>query len=427
MAETGVKVGYAGMTHLGITSAVAAAERGFSVVGFDSDAALIAELSQGRWPIHEPDLAMLAAKNANRLRFTADPGALGGLDLCYVALDVPTDASGSSDLGPISRLIATVDGALAPACCMVILSQVPPGFTRTLARAASRRFYQVETLIFGQAMERALKPERFILGCSDPASPLPTPYKAFLESFACPVLAMRYESAELAKTAINMFLVSSVSTTNTLAELCERIGADWGEIAPALRLDRRIGAYAYLSPGLGIAGGNLERDLATIVRLGDRHGTDTGVAKAWVANSRYRRDWVHRKLEETVLAANPRPRLAVLGLAYKQDTASTKNSPALALLAQIPLAAICAFDPMVSAQREWHPAITQAASSLDACQGADALVVMTPWPEFARLGGPAIAAALKGRTVIDPYGVLDGPSCAAAGLSYHRLGKGDVA
>ena len=81
----------------------------------------------------------------------------------------------------------------------------------------------------------------------------------------------------------------------------------------------------------------------------------------------------------------------------------------------------------MKARSEWHPAITQAADALDACQGADALLVMTPWREFAKLGGPAIAAALQGRTVIDPYGILDGPGYVAAGLAYHRLGKGDVA
>ena len=100
---------------------------------------------------------------------------------------------------------------------------------------------------------------------------------------------MRFESAELCKIAINCCLVSSISVANTLAELCEGIGADWSEIVPALKLDRRIGAYAYLAPGLGIAGGNLERDLATVVRLADGIGSDAGVVKAWVANSRHRK------------------------------------------------------------------------------------------------------------------------------------------
>ena len=125
-------------------------------------------------------------------------------------------------------------------------------------------FYQVETLIFGAAVKRAMEPERFIVGALDPSAALPESYASFLKAFGCPVLVMRLESAELAKIAINFFLVSTVCTTNTLAELCESIGADWGEIAPALRLDRRIGPHAYLKPGLGIAGGNLERDLVTV-------------------------------------------------------------------------------------------------------------------------------------------------------------------
>src|SRR5439155_15766795 len=131
--------------------------------------------------------------------------------------------------------------------------------------------YQVETLIFGRAVERALFPERFMVGCADPGQPLPQGFDEPLAAFKCPILPMLYESAELAKIAINIFLVASVTATNTLAEVCERIGADWGEIAPALRLDKRIGSSAYLSPGLGLSGGNLERDLATVLGLASEH------------------------------------------------------------------------------------------------------------------------------------------------------------
>src|SRR5208282_6722957 len=103
------------------------------------------------------------------------------------------------------------------------------------------------------------KPERFIVGCAEPRGPLPAALQSFLESFACPILPMAYESAELAKISINFCLVASISVANTLAEICEQVGADWSDIAPALKLDKRIGPGAYLSPGLGIAGGNLER------------------------------------------------------------------------------------------------------------------------------------------------------------------------
>ncbi len=206
-------------------------------------------------------------------------------------MDVSTDDYGLSDLEPINEMINLMDALLRSATVMVILSQVPPGFTRALLSPGRLLHYQVETLIFGRAVERACFPERYIVGCADPGEPLPPALAHFLGSFGCPILPMRYESAELAKISINMCLVASVSVANTLAEICERIGADWAEIVPALRLDRRIGQYAYLSPGLGISGGNLERDLATVLRVADQHTTDGGVVSAFVANSRHRKDW----------------------------------------------------------------------------------------------------------------------------------------
>jgi len=415
-------VGFAGMTHLGLNSAAAAAERGFRVVGFDPELATIETLRDGAVPVREPGLPELLAGNRGRLSFTAKPSDLGGCDLLYVAPDVPTDAVGASDLGPVRALVDQVVGHLGPAAVLVVLSQVPPGFTRSLGFPAGRAFYQVETLVFGRAVERALAPERFILGCADPQAPLPAALAAFLGEFGCPVLPMRYESAELAKIAINMCLVASIATANTLAELCERIGADWGEIAPALRLDRRIGPHAYLAPGLGIAGGNLERDLHTVCRLADAHGTDAGVVRAWLANSEHRRDWALRQVHERVIPLAPTPTLAVLGLAYKEDTASTKNSPSLALLADLAPFAVRAYDPVVRARPEFHPRLVSTASALEACTGAHALLIMTPWKEFRDLEPAAIAARLLGRTVIDPYRVLDGPGCRAASLEHVTLG-----
>jgi UDPglucose 6-dehydrogenase len=128
---------------------------------------------------------------------------------------------------------------------------------------------------------------------------------------------------------INLFLASA-SPRRYAVELCEAIGADWTEIVPALRLDRRIGPHAYLSPGLGIAGGNLERDLMTVQGLAAQHGTDARVVTAWQQNSAYRKDWVLRVLHREVVPLCRAPRLAVLGIAYKPDTHSTKNSASLA-------------------------------------------------------------------------------------------------
>ncbi|MBP2294288.1 nucleotide sugar dehydrogenase [Azospirillum rugosum] len=415
-------IAYLGMTHLGLVSGIAAASKGFDVVCFDPDPERIATLERGDLPVVEPGLPELLAENRERLRFTADAGALAGCGVVYIAPDVPTDDSGASDLGPIRALLDRVEPALAADASLVILSQVPPGFTRSRQRSGRSLYYQVETLIFGRAVERATQPERFIVGCADAAQPLAPAYRSFLEAFGCPILPMRFESAELAKISINVCLVASVSVANTLAELCERVGAVWQEIVPALRLDRRIGPYSYLAPGLGIAGGNLERDLATVIGLAEREGTDAGVIRAFLDNSRHRRDWALRVLHAEVLSRRRNPVIAVLGLAYKEDTASIKNSPSLALIAHLHGTDLRLYDPVVPASAANAPRAVGAADPLDACDGADALVIMTPWRQFRDLDPTLIAGRLAGRTVVDPYGVLDPAACRDAGLIHIRLG-----
>lgn len=415
-------IGFSGMTHLGLVSAVAASEKGFRVVCFDPDTTRIAALARRELPVSEPQLDDLLSNNVGRLAFTSHAADLAACDVVYVAPDVPTDDAGKSDLGPVDSLLATVFDATHADTTVVLLSQVPPGFTRHRQRPGRILHYQVETLIFGRAVERALYPERYIVGCADPAQPLPLTYQAFLTAHGCPILPMRYESAELAKISINMCLVASVSVANTLAELCEKIGAVWSEIVPALKLDKRIGQHAYLTPGLGIAGGNLERDLATVCSYADRDGTDAGVVRAWIANSRHRRDWVLRTLHCKTLSRMDDPVIAVLGLAYKQDTHSTKSSPSLALLEHLKPFRVRVFDPVVPASAAPNPRCYAAKSELDACEGADALAVMTPWQQFSKLDPAKIAQRLRGRVVLDPYATLNVTACRAAGLDYLTLG-----
>lgn len=418
---SGIVVGFAGMTHLGINSAAATAARGFSVVGYDSDAALVARLRSRQLPVSEPGLDALVAENSGRLSFTADASDLSACDVVYIAIDVPTDDQGKSDLSPVRTLIDRVAPQFKADAVLVVLCQVPPGFSRALqAVPHNRLIYQVETLIFGRAVERALKPERFIVGCADPAVPLPPKYRTVLEAFGCPILPMRYESAELAKISINFCLVASVTVANTLAEVCETVGADWSEIVPALKLDRRIGQYSYLTPGLGISGGNLERDLRTVLDLAAARHTDARVVKAWLANSQYRKDWCWRVLEATVFAKNPRARVGVLGLAYKENTHSTKNSPALVLLAHLKDRDVRVHDPVVAASIV--PFATGCATPLECADGVDALVIATPWPQFRDLPITELRRRMAGRVLVDPYRLLDGRAAAEAGFSYYALG-----
>lgn len=412
------------MTHLGLCSAVAAASKGFDTLAFDSDGGLIERLDAGRLPVNEPELADILAANRTRIAFTAEPTLLASADVVYVAPDVPTDDSGRSDLTPLEQLLDLAFAHARPDSVIVVLSQVPPGFTRARQRPGHILYYQVETLVFGRAVERATKPERFIVGCAEPQVPLPVAYRKFLEAFDCPILPMRFESAELTKISINCCLVASVSVANTLAELCERIGADWSEIAPALKLDRRIGAYSYLSPGLGIAGGNLERDLTTVMRFSEEYGTESGVISAFIKSSAHCKDWVLRRLHSELLQEMPHATLGILGLAYKENTHSVKNSPSLALIRYLTPWPLRVYDPVVPASAAPHPSVTAATSALDVAQGVDAVAIMTPWPEFRALSCDALARAMRGRLVLDPYRVLDPAAAAAAGLDRRVIGLG---
>jgi len=415
------RVGFAGMTHLGIVSMAAAAARGFATIGYDADPDLIARLQRGAPPIAEPDLDEVLAAHRDRLAYAAALADLAQCDLVYISADVPTDDAGQSDLSGIIALIEEVSSTLREDAILVVLSQVPPGFSRRIQNVpANRLYYQVETLVFGRAVERALKPERFIVGCADPGQPLPGRLRDFLDAFDCPILAMRYESAELAKISINCCLAASVTVANTLAELSTAIGADWSEVAPALRLDRRIGEYAYLTPGLGIAGGNLERDLRTVQKLAALDDVDAGLIGAMLSNSEHCRDWCWRVLNRHVLVRRPAARLAVLGLAYKENTHSTKNSPALALLARLEGREVAVHDPVVPANIV--PFARAATDPLDCASGADALLLMTPWPLYRDLAVADLARVMRGRSLIDPFRLLSAAAARAAGFAYHALG-----
>lgn len=414
-------IGFAGLTHLGLNSAVASAAKGFRVVGFHDDNKLVNQLSNGNPHVMEPGLSKLLAEHRKAISFSTDPTALAQCDIVYIAVDVPTDDRGASNLSPIHHMIRTATAAMRADALLVILCQVPPGFTRQIEWCAEQLFYQVETLVFGQAIERAIYPERFILGCANPGKTLNKELLNYLWAFDCPILPMRYESAELAKISINMCLVATLSTANTLAEICEHIGADWSEIVPALRLDKRIGQYSYLSPGLGISGGNLERDLATVLQYAEKYKTDGGVVASWIHNSQHRKEWAWTTFKKLGLDKDSSAQIAVLGLTYKENTHSVKNSPSLVFLKHLTDRKVSAYDP--AAVPEATPAhVIRKNTAIETIKGADVLAIMTPWPEFRTISPEMLRQNMAGRVVFDPYRMLDYERIKASGFDYFTLG-----
>lgn len=417
--SSSITIGYAGMTHLGINYAVAGAGKGFKIVGYDPNTDVIQQLSTGQVPVIEPGLQEALHAYKSFLSFTDQIQLLSSCDVVYVAPDIVTNDNGQSDLTYIKDLVNKVTAVLNAEAVLVILSQVPPGFTTSINFPAYKKYYQVETLVFGQALMRAETPERYIIGCAAPKQGLAPKLERYLQAFNCPILPMLYESAELAKIAINCCLVASISIANTLGELCENIGANWSEIVPALKLDKRIGQYAYLQPGLGLAGGNLERDLATVVNLANEYGTDNRVIQSLRDNSSHRRNWPLKTLFSEILERNPEAKIAMLGLTYKENTHSLKNSPSIKLLEDIKSFNITAYDPAIKNLSS----VNLAVSALDAARDADVVVIMTPWPEFKELDLKILSTVMRNRLIIDPFKVLNIDNLAQYDFKYITLGQ----
>ena len=422
--------GFLGLSHLGLVSSIGWASFGRPVRAVDLDPTPVEMLTRGELPVHEPSLDQLFARHRTWMTFSTDPSTLAGCPLVIVARDVPTDVSNASDTSVVLELVDAAIPQLRPGVTLALMSQVPPGFTRGLAdRIRARRpgltfrlYYWIETLIFGAAVERYLKPERIMIGCADPTAPLSPELDAGLRRFGCPILPMAYESAELTKTAINLYLGAAVTYANTLSDLCEAVGADWGEMVPALRLDKRIGPAAYIRPGLGIAGGNLERDMITLRDLCRARGVNAAFIETMIEYNARRDEWVHRRLHEHAFARTPHPVIAVWGLAYKKNTRSTKNSMSLRVIGDLRgRADVRAWDPVVKAIEVDVPAKIVAERD-EALAGADCLLILTDWDEF---GVPSAEGfrSMRRPVVIDCVGVVDQARADLRGVHYVCMGR----
>jgi len=413
-----MKVGFVGASHLGQVYSAVTAAAGIEVVLVDEDPKSIDDLL--RHPtVSEPELDVLWRATSTLRVCTTDLSECLKCDLVFISQDVPTDEYGRSDTSVVERLTRKLFEVLGELTIpVVILSQLAPGMTRRIAEDRRHIVYQVETLVFGIAVERARHPERIIVGMCDSSMKIDARHEAWLQAFHAPIYVMNYESAELTKISVNLFLASSVSTTNTLAELARVIGADWDEIAPALRADQRIGPHAYLTPGLGLAGGNIERDLATFMSLSKNYEVEEGVIDSFRRSSQHHRDWVTRQLDE--ISSQDLGKVAILGLAYKPDTASTKNSAALAVLKHLRGTNVRLHDPVAKLEEE-TARIVQVASWREAARGSKLLIVMTPWSEYARIDLVELRDLMDGKIVIDPYAVFDKHAVAAAGLQWRSL------
>ena len=410
-----MRICVAGLWHLGSVTAACLAAHGHDVIGYDADLSTTSALSDGTPPILEPGLAELVAEGiaAGRLRFTADAAdALRGADVLWVAYDTPVDDDDHADVDVVLGHVRALFAALPETLVIIVSSQVVAGTTRGLAEelravrpeVAVSWAYSPENLRLGKAIDAFQSAERIVVGVDDAAA------RAALEPLVAP-LARRVEwmsvpSAELTKHALNAFLATSVTFINEVARIAELVGADAGEVERGLKSEPRIGPKAYLRPGAAIAGGTLARDVVFLEGLGAEGEVETPLLASIIPSNRSHSHWAERALERA-LGELDGARIAVWGLAYTVGTDTLRRSASLELCRALAArgARVRAFDPAISALPRSDGATAELAeSAVDALLGAQALVVMTPWPEFLEVGPDELVTAMSDAIVLDPAG-----------------------
>jgi UDPglucose 6-dehydrogenase len=399
-------IGFVGLSHLGIVTSTCFAYKGEKILGIDYSSDGLDQLKRGKLPIFEPGLEEIFQENQSRLEYSSDFNRLRECQLVFFSLDTETDEENESSIGSLEKLINEALPHIQRGTPFICMSQVPVGFTRKLSKRFEERgiplYTWVETLIIGNAVQRLLKPERIIIGKHCAKEHLPTGLRHILGYFQCPKLEMVYESAELTKMAINFYLSLGVTFANTLADLCEETGASMREIVPALRLDRRIGSCAYVTPSLGIAGGNLERDLVNLRNLGRETKVGTPLIDTILEQNKVRFQWVLNQLEKRVMSKITNPKIAIWGISYKKNTEVTKNSFTIKMLEALRgRAQIYVYDPKAVLPEEYRDCATQLRDKKECLKGADALLVMNDWDEFKEVNCRQVENLMKNPILID--------------------------
>jgi UDPglucose 6-dehydrogenase len=428
MSETREPIGVIGTGYVGLVTAAGFAELGRDVWCVDIDAAKVERLRRGEVPIYEPGLEELLARNAERLHFSTDLGdALEHCRLLFVAVGTPPTYSGDADLSAVHAVVDAVPAAGGRA--LVMKSTVPCGTGASLQRVFGEQGKQglayvscPEFLKEGSAVQDFLHPDRVVVGddggwAGDAVIALYSPLDA-------PLVRTDVASAEMVKLASNAFLATKISFINEIANVCEETGADVVEVARGMGLDDRIGSK-FLQAGIGFGGSCFPKDVDALKQLAGNSGYHFQLLTAVIEVNELQKRRVIGKLQKH-LGGLAGKRVSLLGLAFKPNTDDMREASSLVLSARLLAdgAIVTACDPVAEEQaRALVSQITFADSPLEAVAGADAVVLVTEWPEFLELDWQQVAGAMAGGLVVDGRNALDADAIRAAGLLYEGIGR----
>jgi UDPglucose 6-dehydrogenase len=448
-----LRISVIGCGYVGLVTGACFSEIGHQVTCTDNDESKIVTLRAGKLPIYEPHLDVLVARNISegRLHFTSNAGeAVRSSEAVFICVGTPPLDNGDADLSAIdnvARMIATEGGGPK---LVVEKSTVPAQTGQELKRALdvySRKSgtnftvaSNPEFLREGTAVNDFLHPDRIVVGVDEPAAAkkLREIYAPILDKkFNCPAhdgrcpdspppvfVVTTVNSAELIKHASNSFLALKISFANSLADMCDQLGADVQEVTAAVGMDPRIGPQ-FLQAGLGFGGFCLPKDVQAFIRLAERVGIDFTLLKAAEQVNKQRIDLLLAKARKALWVLKGK-KIALLGLAFKPNTDDIRFSPAIDAARRFLAegANLHAYDPQAMEKtRKLLPEISFAKNPYELVRDTDATIIATEWDEFKCLDWKRVHNEMARPLVIDARNVLNPAEMKSLGFEYYSFGR----
>lgn len=423
-----------GTGHVGLISGACFAERGHKVLCVDSDERKIKLLKSQKMPIYEPGLEPLVLRNmkAGRLKFggsNADAVAFG--KVIFICVPTPPTASGGADLSYIESVSRDIAAYLNEYRCVVEKSTVPVrtgGHVSSVIGKYAKKGVDFdvasnpEFLREGSAIEDTLHPDRIVFGVETRRAEMVL--RDVYKPFKAPIVVTDIKSAELIKHASNSFLALKISYANALAAVCERAGANVGEVVRGMGMDKRIGS-SFLNAGIGYGGSCFPKDVAAFEAISRDLGYDFGILREVMKVNGDARERFLKKVEEELWIVKGKT-ICALGLSFKPNTDDLRESVGLAVVQRLAErgAKIRAYDPEAMEKAKVHlKDVTLCGGPYEAAQGADCVLLLTEWDEFRNLDWKKMKKAMAHPTLIDGRNLFDPAKMRELGFTYRSVGR----
>ena len=426
MSDQGKRIAVFGAGYVGLVTGACFAELGHTVMVRDVVPERIAALRRGEVPIYEPGLDELLAGNRERIGFTLDVAeAIDGAEFVYVAVGTPPTFSGDADLSAVWTVVDELP-AVDRRIVIAMKSTVPVGTGEKVRHRLDQRglghvgyVSNPEFTAEGTAVKDFMEPDRIVIGAFDEADG--DAVQELHGGIDAPIVRADVASAEMIKLAANAALMTRISFINEIANVCEATGADVVKVAEGIGHDRRIGK-SFLRAGVGFGGSCFPKDSLALKQLAANSGYHFQVLNAVIEVNELQKRRVIGKLRQ-MLGSLRGKRVALLGLAFKPNTDDTREAPAFVLAGRLLAegADVVAWDPVAHA--DGLHGVEQVETVDDAVRGADAVVLVTEWPQLREVDWPAVAAAMRRPIFVDGRNMLDPDAMRAAGFTYDAVGR----